>query len=194
MAQELETRVRRARVSDAGKIAAFVNLARAGRVEVDERAIIERFGNVGFLLAERGGHLVGMLGWQVENLVVRVTDLLVWVYSPTLRVYSPTASAPPHSSFLIPHSSFSERVVVGRALFAEMERTATELQCEAALLFLRYPGSPQAAEFCKMLEYEPRIVASLPKMWQEAAYEARISDDESVWIKQLRADRVVQPV
>jgi len=168
MAQELETRVRRARVSDAGKIAAFVNLARAGRVEVDERAIIERFGNVGFLLAERGGDLVGMLGWQVENLVVRVTDLLVW---PS-----------------------SERVVVGRALFAEMERTATELQCEAALLFLRYPGSPQAAEFCKMLEYEPRIVASLPKMWQEAAYEARISDDESVWIKQLRADRVVQPV
>ena len=180
MAQELETRVRRARVSDAGKIAAFVNLARAGRVEVDQRAIIERFGNVGFLLAERGGHLVGMLGWQVENLVVRVTDLLVWVYSPTLRVYSPTPS--------------SERVVVGRALFAEMERTATELQCEAALLFLRYPSSPQAAEFCKMLEYEPRIVASLPKMWQEAAYEARISDDESVWIKQLRADRVVQPV
>ena len=168
MAQELETRVRRARVSDAGKIAAFVNLARAGRVEVDERAIIERFGNVGFLLAERGGHLVGMLGWQVENLVVRVTDLLVW---PS-----------------------SERVVVGRALFAEMERTATELQCEAALLFLRYPSSPQAAEFCKMLGYEPRIVASLPRMWQEAAYEAHVGDDESVWIKQLRADRVVQPV
>lgn len=173
MAQELETRVRRARVNDAGKIAAFVNLARAGRVEVDERAIIERFGNVGFLLAERGGHLVGMLGWQVENLVVRVTDLLIWVYPPTPS---------------------SERVAVGRALFSEMERTATELQCEAALLFLRYPGPPQITEFCKMLGYEPRIVASLPKMWQEAAYEAHVGDHESVWIKQLRADRVVQPV
>jgi len=173
MAQELETRVRRARVSDAGKIAAFVNLARAGRVEVDERAIIERLGNVGFLLAERGGDLVGMLGWQAENLVVRVTDLLVWVYPPTPS---------------------SERIVVGRALFAEMERTATELQCEAALLFLRYPGSPQTAEFCKMLGYEPRIVASLPKMWQEAAHEVHVGDDEAVWIKQLRADRVVQPV
>ena len=168
MAQEPETRVRRARVNDAGSIAAFVNLARAGRIEVDQRAIIERFGNVGFLLAERRGHLVGMLGWQVENLVVRVTDLLIW---------------PP-----------SERVAVGRALFAEMERTATELQCEAALLFLRYPASPQAAEFCNMLGYEPRIVASLPKMWQEAAYEAHVGDHESVWIKQLRADRVVQPV
>ena len=168
MAQEPETRVRRARVNDAGKIAAFVNLARAGRVQVDERAIIERFGNVGFLLAERGGHLVGMLGWQVENLVVRVTDLLVW---PS-----------------------SERVAVGRALFAEMERTATELQCEAALLFLRVPSPPQVTEFCQMLGYEPRIVASLPMMWQEVAYEAHAGDDEAVWIKQLRADRVVHPL
>jgi len=164
---EPEIAVRRARASDSGTIAAFVNRALA-RPVVDGHAVIERFGSVGFLLAERGGDLVGMLGWQAENLVVRVTDLLIW--------------------------PASERVAVGRALISEMERAATELQCEAALLFLPRSSPTALIEFCQTLGYEPQVVASLPKVWQQAAREACMADDETVWMRQLRAGPVVRPL
>jgi dephospho-CoA kinase len=168
MAREQELAVRRAKAGDAGTITAFVNRALMGHGAVDERAVIERLGSVGFLLAEWDGHLVGMLGWQAENLVARVTDLLV-------------GPAP-------------ERLAVGRALFSEMERVAAELQCEAALLFLPRSNPPQVVEFCKALGYEPRAVAGLPRVWQEAAREAGIGDDEAVLMKQLRARRVTRPL
>ncbi len=153
---------------DSGAIAAFVNRALKGPAAVDEQAVIERFGSVGFLLAERGGDLLGMLGWQAENLVVRVTDLLIW--------------------------PASERVAVGRALLSEMERAAAELQCETALLFLPPSSPPALIEFCRTLGYEPRVVADLPKVWQQAAREARVADDETVWMRQLRAGPVVRPL
>jgi N-acetylglutamate synthase-like GNAT family acetyltransferase len=168
MASGPEITVRRARVSDSGTIAAFVNRALARPAAADEQAVIERFGSVGFLLAERGGVPMGMLGWQAENLVVRVTDLLIW--------------------------PASERVAVGRALLSEMERAATELQCETVLLFLPRPSSPALIEFCQTLGYEPKVVADLPKVWQEAAREARMGDDETVLMRQLRAGPVVRPL
>jgi N-acetylglutamate synthase-like GNAT family acetyltransferase len=93
--------VRRAGVPDAGAIAQFVSAASQGNSQVDEVEVIERFGSVGFMLAERVGVLAGMVCWQAENLVVSVTDLLVW--------------------------PASVREQVGAALFSEMERAAAEL-------------------------------------------------------------------
>ncbi len=168
MVQRREITVRRAKVGDAGRIAAFVNRAWQGRMQVDELMVIERFGSVGFLLAERDGNLVGMLGWQAENLVVRVTDFLV--------------------------GSVSERVVVGQALFAEMERAAAELQCEAALLFLPRPAPPALVECCRALGYEPQAVIDLLKAWREAAREGRLEYSDTVLVKQLRDTRVLRPL
>jgi N-acetylglutamate synthase-like GNAT family acetyltransferase len=168
MAQRQEIAIRRAKASDAGNIAAFVNRARKGQLSIDEQTVVERFGSVGFLLAERGGRLVGLLGWQAENLVVRVTDFLVW--------------------------PASERVVAGRALFTEMEQAAATLQCEAALLLPLRPAPPELVEFCGMLGYELRAIAGLSKAWREAAREAQMEDDEEVLTRQLREDRVIRPI
>lgn len=166
MAQEII--VRRARPSDASEIAAFVNQAWRGKSELDRQTIVERFGGVGFLLAERGGDLVGMLGWRAENLVVRVTDFLVW--------------------------PASERTAAGQALFSEMERAADTLQCEVALLFPPRPVPPQLIEFCQALGYEPQVVAGLAKAWREAARDARVEDDDLVLMKRLRTDRILRPM
>ena len=168
MAQQQEIVVRRAKVRDASKIAAFVNRARRGQSEVDELMVIERLGSVGFLLAERDGILLGMLGWQAENFVVRVTDFLI--------------------------GSVSERVVISKALLAEMDRAAAELQCEAALLFLPRPALPALVEFCKMLGYESRIVADLPAAWRDAARGGQLEGDEAVLVKKLSEKRVIRPM
>ncbi|MEE9617986.1 MAG: hypothetical protein V3T90_13420 [Anaerolineae bacterium] len=168
MAQRQEITVRRGKMSDAGKIAAFVNRARQGQPKINEQAVIARFRNVGFLLAEQGGNLVGILGWQIENLIVQVSDFLAW--------------------------PAQERVAVGRALLSEMERAATELQCEVVLLSLPRPTPPGLVEFCKTFGYLSKTVASLPKAWREAAYEAQIGNDEAVLMKQSRPNHVLSPL
>jgi N-acetylglutamate synthase-like GNAT family acetyltransferase len=168
MAQQREITVRRARVRDASKIAAFVNPTLPGSRRIDEMTVIERFGSVGFLLAEEDGGLVGMLGWQAENLVVRVTDFLV--------------------------RSVSGRDVVTQALFAEMERSAAELQCEVALLFLPRPASLALIEFYETFGYESQVVADLPRAWRDAALEGHLDIDETVLVKKLREKRVLRPM
>ena len=168
MAQQQGITVRRARPSDAGRIAAFINRL-LGKASIDDFTIIKSFGEEGFLVAERSGDLVGILGWRAENLVVQVTHLLIW--------------------------PASEYVAVGPALFSEMEQEAATLQCEAALLVPpRSSLSPRQIEFFGGLGYMPQVVASLPKAWREAAREAKLDDDEPVLMKQLRQDRVLRPI
>ena len=76
MAQELDITIRRAKASDAERIANFVNHALQDTA-IGRQSVIERLGGVAFLLAELEGELVGVIGWRVENLVARVTDFLV---------------------------------------------------------------------------------------------------------------------
>lgn len=163
-----EITVRRAKPSDATRIAKFVNQSTKGQRSIDEMAVIERFGNVGLMVAELTGNLVGILGWRAENLVVRVTDFLI--------------------------RPIPESLEVGRALLSEMEEAAAELQCEVVLLFLPRPYPPQLVSFCGELGYRPEVVAGLPSAWQEAAREARLGDDEAVLAKQLRSGRVLRPL
>jgi N-acetylglutamate synthase-like GNAT family acetyltransferase len=168
MAQERGIAIRRAKPSDAGKIAAFINRV-LGKASVDDITIIESFGDEGFLLAERDGNLVGILGWQAENLVVRVINLLI----------GPAAEYP----------------AVAPALFSEMEQAAATLECEAALLLPpRKSLSPRQIEFFSGLGYQPQTVASLPKAWREAAREAKLDDEDPVLVKQLREHRVLRPI
>jgi N-acetylglutamate synthase-like GNAT family acetyltransferase len=168
MALEQEIVVRRAQVGDADKIVAFVNAIWQGRLEIDRMTVVERLGSVGFLVVEHDGGLVGMLGWQAENLVVRVTDFLV--------------------------GAVTERVAIGQALLAEMEKAAAELECEVALLFLPRSAPPALIEFYETLGYETQVVADLPKAWHEAALERRLGGDDSVMVKQLRDQRVLRPL
>jgi N-acetylglutamate synthase-like GNAT family acetyltransferase len=167
MAQEQELVVRRAKSGDAGEIAAFVNRVRRG-LEIDRVAVIMRMGSVGFLIAERAGDLIGVLGWQAENLVVRITDLLI---------------QPAH-----------ERDAISHALLSEMEQAAKELQCEAALLLLPRPILPEWINFCKAFGYEAQAISSLPNAWQEAAHEARLEDGRTVMVKELSSRRATLPL
>lgn len=159
--------VRRAHLTESGAIAAFVNRARPADRPATEEEVQRRFGTVGFLVAERDGEMVGLLGWQVENLVARVTDFLVW--------------------------PASERLVVGRVLVAAMEEAARQLLCEAAVLFLPRNAPPELLNFWRAFGYELREVAALPRAWREVAREIR-SVDEQVMLKQLREEMIQTPV
>lgn len=162
-----DVRVRRTRLNDADEITAFINKAKPGNKRVNRAMIIDRFSEVGFLLAEHDERTVGLLGWQIENLVVRVTDFLI---APAI-----------------------DRVLAGRALIETMEQQAALLQAEAAILFLPRHPSEGLISFWELFDYERRTIADLNAHWREVAEEWNPRSTE-VMIKQLREGLTSKPL
>ena len=166
-----EIKVRRARLLDAEAIATFVSLAKGvdprERSRITRRTVAERFGQVGFMIAESEGEMLGRLGWQVENLVVRVTDFLL--------------------------SSTENLVPVGKALIDKMEAEGQDLQAEAVILFLPANPSPKLVAFWEQFGYEFQGVEQLQKAWREAVTE-RDRTVRGVMIKRLREDYIRRPI
>ncbi len=162
----MEIKVRRANLRDAQRIADFVNKANRDNA-VTRQMVALRFSDVGFLLAEMGGELVGMLGWQVENLVARVTDFLVY---PAV-----------------------DRVIAGRALIEAMEEEAKLLQAEAIILFPPPNPSRELLDYWGLFGYERQAIANLPRAWREVAREWNPQATEVI-LKQLRTGLVNRPL
>ena len=125
------------------------------------------FGEKAFLLLLRDERLVGLMGWQVENLVARVDDV-----------------------FIEPSLSLPEAM---KAMTDEVEQASKELQCEAALLFLS-PDLAQHQDVWQTVGYDARTVKDLGvRAWQDAAMES-MKPGTVMLFKQLRKDRVLRPV
>jgi dephospho-CoA kinase len=162
-----ELMVEKARPRHAAEIATLIGRLSDGKTQPTSEDIMAAFGEKAFLFLKLDGKPVGIVGWQVENLVERTDEV-----------------------YIEPEQSLSKAM---QALLSEVERTSRDLQCEIALLFL--PGElSRQDEVWKSLGYEPRTIESLGvRAWQEAAQET-IGLGESLFFKQLRKDRVLRPV
>jgi dephospho-CoA kinase len=159
--------VEKARPRHAAEIADLIGRLSDGRVKPSSDDIMAAFGEKAYLFLKLDGHPVGVVGWQVENLVERTDDV-----------------------FIEPSQPLSDAM---QALLAEIESTSRDLQCEVALLFLP-PELSSKVEVWSSLGYEIRTIDSLGvRAWQEAAQET-IGEGESMYFKQLRKDRVLRPV
>lgn len=159
--------VERARPSQAEQIGKFITQITDGRRTLGREDIMASFGEKAFLLLKDGEDIAGLVGWQVENLVARTDDIYL---DPDFAVASAM-----------------------RSLLREVERASRELQCEASLLFL----PPQLAGYTTLwrsLGYENRTIQELGvRAWQEAATESMPAGSVLLF-KQLRKDRVLQPI
>ena len=125
------------------------------------------FGEKAFLFLEQGEQVVGLLGWQVENLVARVDDFFIHAQVPL------------------------EKAI--QAMMTAVEKASKELQCEAALVFVP-PQLVQPMEIWQGLDYSARSIEGLHvRAWQEAAVES-MRPGSVMLFKQLRKDRVLRPV
>lgn len=155
----------RARPRDSAQIAALINRIRKNGM-VSASDIMAEFGDKAFLLVRFGSKLVGVAGWQVENLVARTADI---VLDPTV----PAANVLP-------------------SLIKEMEQSSKDLQCEASLIFATPELSMDA--LWRSLGYERRAPQALGvAVWQEAAKEM-IQPGQTLYFKQLRQDLVLRPI
>lgn len=161
-----------------------VNIERVGPKKVDEVAgilnrleeqsiphtpsdVMAAFGEKAFLVLRVEQNPMGILGWKVENLVARTTQIAL---DPVL---SPAQYIP--------------------LLIREMEKASTDLQCEISLLCIPANLAHHDALW-KSLGYEKRTPSSLSVLaWQEAAEES-LMEGRTLYFRQLRQDRVLRPI
>lgn len=164
---ELKLTTERGRPGNSSEIAALITrLANDGKVRSKDD-IMAAFGEKAFLLLKNNQTSVGVVAWQVENLVARATDIYI-------------ESAIPAEQALT-------------VIITEMEKASRELQCEASLLFLNRDMA-QHETIWKKLGYDKRQTGSLGvQAWEEAAKESLLPGNVLLF-KQLRVDRILRPI
>jgi dephospho-CoA kinase len=159
--------VQRGRPRDSDAIADLITRLSNGKQKMSQPDIMEAFGEKAFMLLQVGDQVVGLAGWQVENLVARTTDLY------------------------IEPKYMNDKAL--ETLLTEVERASKDLQCEASLVFPLPDLAGHEASWEK-LGYEKRKPEGLGvQAWQDAAIESA-PPDTVLLFKQLRADRVLRPI
>lgn len=157
----------RGKPRDAQKIADLITRLSKGKQTMSKDQVMEAFGDKAFLLLMADDKLVGLAGWQVENLVARTTDLFLD------HTVAPDEALP--------------------LMIGEVERASSDLQCEASLVFppIDLVGFDRV---WKQLGYERRAPDALGvQAWEDAALES-MPKGSALFFKQLRADRVLRPI
>jgi dephospho-CoA kinase len=159
--------VQRGRPADSTNIAALITRLSGRTRPLSPDDVMAAFGDKAFLLLLAHKQLVGLAGWQVENLVARTTDM-----------------------YLDPSITIEPAL---KALVTEIERASQDLQCEASLLFLPLQWSTQE-DVWKEMGYSRRTPQTLGvQAWQDAALESQPANTILLF-RQLRQDRVLRPI
>ncbi len=162
-----EITVHRARPQEAEEIARFIRKITNGKRKPTRADVMAAFGEQAYMILTRDQKMVGLLGWQVENLVTRVKDIIL-----------------------------APKIPLGQAMdlfMREIEKASKQLQSEACLLFLP-PELARRVKIWQSLGYVRRSVKDLGvRAWQDAAIES-MTPGSILMFKQLRKDRVLRPV
>ncbi len=159
--------VRRGKPGETDAIAKFIT--RVSGKEVDRMDIMLAFGQKSYLLAMDGAStIVGVVGWQVENLITRVDEI-----------------------YLEP--SIAKETVIG-ALVSAIEDHSRDLQSEVA--FIALPAASATAEIVTPFikgGYQPLKMEDVKfPAWREAAREL-LNTETRPLMKQLR-ERIMKPI
>lgn len=162
-----EVSVQRGRPRDSAKIAELITRLSDGKSSPSPSEVMAAYGDKAYMLLLSGSRLVGLAGWQVENLVARTTEMYIDSKLPQLKTV--------------------------KTLVEELENASRDLQCEASLIFLQ-PKLAGQEELWKELGYIQCSPQDLGvQAWQDAALESQ-PPDSILFFKQLRQDRILRPI
>jgi dephospho-CoA kinase len=157
----------RAKPGQAQAIADLINKLSGKPGTLSRIDIMTTFGEKAYMLLLTGDQLVGVMGWQVENLIAQIDE--VWL-EPTLNL--PGAI---------------------KILLEDIEEAAKQLQAEAALAFVPKRLESQLKPWSDQ-GFEPRTPEQFTvNAWREAA-EQNQHPETLLLFKQLRVDRVLRPL
>jgi dephospho-CoA kinase len=164
---EGELNIKRGKPANAAEIADILNRFHGGDKLLTQEDVMAAFGEKAFLMLRVGETAVGIIAWQVENLVARTTDIAM-------------------DPALVPEKALP-------LMINAMEKASKDLQCEASLVFVSAELAKQEQAW-RSLGYERSTPQTLTvQAWQEAANES-MPADSVLMFKQLRAERVLRPI
>jgi len=159
--------VRRARRRDLETIMGIMNSSRWLDKPITENEALIRLAQKGYWLAiSRVG--AALAGWQAENLVTCVDDLFVY---------------PPNGADWL-----------GPPLLAEVESAAKQLECEICAVLVPARGQAQLDPMLVSCGYRSCRLGQLDRIWQEVLAQSGPGPETSIWVKQIRAERVIMPI
>ncbi len=160
--------IKRGMPGDAENIAAFIN--RVTGSSITRMDIMIAFGQKSYLLAQSQGRIVGLMGWQVENLITRADEFHIEAGVP--------------------------RAPVIEALVNAIEDASKLLQSEVGFFFLPLGTSADIIEPFHNSGYETTTIEQIKiPAWREAVQEVMSENSNYIILtKKLREDRVLQPL
>lgn len=162
-----EFSVSRGKPRNSQAIADLITRLSKGQQKLGADDVMAQFGDKAYMLLQSGKNIVGVAGWQVENLVARTTELYLESGIDTAKALE--------------------------TLISEVESAASDLQCEASLIFAPADLGTLLDTWQK-LGYERRAPDTLGvQAWTDAALESR-TKDSLLFFKQMRQDRVLRPI
>ncbi len=162
-----EFSVNRGKPKNSQAIADLINRLSKGKQKMSGEDVMAQFGDKAYMLLQIGKRLVGVAGWQVENLVARTTDVYL--------------------------ESGIDLEKGLETLITQVEHASNDLQCEASLVFPMADLASHEAVW-KKLGYERRTPEALGvQAWTDAATES-MPRGSVLFFKQVRQDRVLRPI
>jgi dephospho-CoA kinase len=160
--------VKRGMPNNAQLIADFIT--KLSDKEVSRMDVMMSFGQKSYLLAQRDKEsIAGLMGWTVENLVTRMDEFYIEPSAPVTATIQMVIQA--------------------------IEDASKELQSEVAFVFLAGSTPDAQVKAFQGGGYEPTILREIKiPAWREAVDETVAGRDMVVLWKQLRKDRVLQPI
>ncbi|HRV94694.1 MAG TPA: dephospho-CoA kinase [Anaerolineae bacterium] len=159
--------IRRAKRDDLGGMSKLISTATGGTIDPDISDMMESLFSRAYLVALSGGQIVGMVGWQTENLVAGLQDF-----------------------YMIKESLWS---TVAEKMLSKVEEEVDSLSCEVALVFVLNQAGQKPIEFLESQSYERAESSTLIPDWREAAVEWQ-PESSILLYKKLREQRIMVPM
>lgn len=159
--------IRRAKREDLGAMAELLSTSTNGAVSPDISEMMESLFSRAYVVAMVGEQIVGMIGWQTENLVAGLQDF-----------------------YVLNDELWSS---VGEKMMTKVHEEIDSLSCEVALAFVLKQAGPKSIEFLQSQGYELSDPDSLIPDWKDAAQEWQ-PEESLLLYKKTREQRIMVPM
>ena len=159
--------IRRAKPNDLGTIAQLITDSASGAPAPNPSEMMEALFSRAYIVAQASGHVVGVAGWQTENLIAGVQDVHV------LR-----------------ENLWDS---VGAKMLDMIHEEVDKLSCEVVIAFISDQIGPKPIEFFEGQGYEQSTIDQLGYMWKDAADEWQ-PENTVILYKKLRDQRIMVPM
>ncbi len=162
-----EVKIRRAKRQDLEAMAKLISMGTKGTINPDLSQMMELLFSRAYLVAMAREYIVGLAGWQTENLVAGLQDF-----------------------YMVREDLWAS---VGQQMLEMIHDEINNLSCEVSLAFVLNAAGLKPVEFFESQGYERAQSKDLGYIWKDAAAEWQ-PENSVLLYKKLREQRIMVPM